>query len=81
VLARARSSKAWAFQEAKRFIHLGAACEFLIRFLGFTVVGGEWFAMWMSDTWDGQQAAFRMCVLLVLLFVVLPDAELAGRAL
>ncbi len=74
-------SKAWAFQEAKRFIYLGAACGFLILFVGFTAVGGEWFAMW--DTWNGQQAAFRICVfiLLALIFVARPDAELAARYL
>jgi predicted small integral membrane protein len=82
-LLRARNAKAWAFQESKRFIYLGAACGFLVWFVGFTAVGGEWFAMWMSDTWNGQQAAFRICVfiLLVLIFVAQPDAELAGRDL
>jgi predicted small integral membrane protein len=80
-LARARNAKAWAFQQAKRFIYLGAVCAFLIWFVGFTAVGGEWFAMWMSDAWNGQQAAFRTCVfiLLVLIFVAEPDPELAGR--
>jgi predicted small integral membrane protein len=82
-LARARNAKAWAFQEAKRLIYVGAACGFLIWFVGFTVVGGEWFAMWMSEAWNGQQAAFRICVfiLLVLIFVAQPDAELSGRDL
>src|ERR1700734_3977776 len=65
-LARARKAKAWAFQEAKRFIYVGAACGFLIWFVGFTAVGGEWFAMWMSDTWNGQQGAFRICVFILL---------------
>jgi predicted small integral membrane protein len=39
---------------------------------------GEWFAMWQSQVWNGQQPAFRILVsiLLVLIFVAQPDAEL-----
>ena len=44
------------------------------------VVAGEWFAMWQSQTWNGQEAAFRfyMAVLGVLIFVSLPDGDLDG---
>ena len=43
------------------------------------VVGGEWFAMWQSKTWNGQEAAFRfyMTLLAVLIFVNQTDGELA----
>ena len=46
-----------------------------------TAVGGEWFAMWMSGTWNGQQAAFRIWVFIlpVVIFVAEPEAELAAR--
>lgn len=67
-----------AFERAKRFAIAGVTIAFLIWFLGFMVVGGEWFAMWQSGTWNGQQAAFRfyMTALAVLLFVNQTDAEL-----
>ncbi len=44
------------------------------------VVAGEWFAMWQSTTWNGQEAAFRfyVAVLGVLIFVNQPDGELRG---
>ena len=53
---------------------------FLVWFFGFMVVGGEWFAMWQSPQWNGQQPAFRfyMTLLAVLIFVNQPDAE--GKA-
>ena len=40
-------------------------------------VGGEWFLMWQSETWNGQQAAFRfyMSILAVLIFVMQPDPD------
>jgi predicted small integral membrane protein len=77
-LVRARKRKAREFQAAKRFVYVGAGCGFLVWFLAFLGVGGEWFAMWQSQVWNGQQAAFRIVatVLLVLLFVAQPDAEL-----
>jgi predicted small integral membrane protein len=42
------------------------------------VVGGEWFAMWQSPTWNGQQAAFRFytTLLLALIFVAQNDSDL-----
>lgn len=41
-------------------------------------VGGEWFGMWMSQTWNVIESAFRffITIIAVLIFVVLPDGEL-----
>jgi predicted small integral membrane protein len=77
-LVRALNSNAWDFQAAKRFIYLGAGCGFLVWFVGFTGFGGEWFVMWQSPAWNGQQAAFRLVafIFLALIFVAQPDAEL-----
>jgi predicted small integral membrane protein len=76
-LLLARKSKARDFYRAKRFVFAGAACGFLVWFIGFLAVGGEWFAMWQSQVWNGQQPAFRIfaSILLVLIFVAQPDAE------
>jgi predicted small integral membrane protein len=56
----------------------GITLALLIWFIGFLIVGGKWFAMWQSKTWNGQQAAFRFCLtaLAVLLFINQPDADL-----
>ena len=77
-LLRARKFNARDFHEAKRFVFVGAGCAFLVWFIGFLAVGGEWFAMWQSQVWNGQQPAFRIfaSILLVLIFVAQPDAEL-----
>ena len=66
------------FNAAKRYAVLGAGLGFLLWFTGFMVVGGEWFAMWQSKTWNGQEAAFRfyMTLLAVIIFVSQPDGEL-----
>jgi predicted small integral membrane protein len=77
-LWRHRRASAAVFHRAKRPVVIGAAVGFLVWFTGFMVVGGEWFAMWQSQTWNGQQAAFRFYLTLlgVLIFVNQPDGEL-----
>jgi len=44
-------------------------------FGGFIAVGGEWFLMWQSGVWNGQEAAFRIVTVfgLILLFLVQDD--------
>ncbi|CAI2935247.1 DUF2165 family protein [Aminobacter niigataensis] len=78
-LWQARKGSGREFNDAKGFVVIGATMGFLVWFLGFMVVGGEWFAMWQSSTWNGQEAAFKfyMTMLAVLIFVNQPDHDLA----
>jgi predicted small integral membrane protein len=81
-LARHLRSDGPRFNHAKRFMIIGAALGFLVWFFGFMIVGGEWFSMWQSPTWNGQEAAFRfyMTILAVLIFVNQPDGDLSTGA-
>lgn len=76
-LLRTLKAPASAFERAKRLVYLGASLAFLLWFFGFMVVAGEYFAMWQSHDWNGQESAFRiyMAVLGVLLLVALPDRD------
>ena len=76
-LWRVRLAPAATFNHAKGYAIAGAALAFLIWFFGFMVVGGEWFAMWESPTWNGQEAAFRfyMAALAVLIFLNQSDSD------
>ena len=76
-LWRVRLAPAATFNNAKGYAIAGAALAFLIWFFGFMVVGGEWFAMWESPTWNGQEAAFRfyMAALAVLIFLNQSDSD------
>jgi predicted small integral membrane protein len=67
------------FERAKRYTIIGVTMAFLVWFTGFVVVGGEWFAMWQSRAWNGQEAAFRFYItaLGVLIFVSQPDNNLS----
>jgi predicted small integral membrane protein len=77
-LWQVRAAPGMVFNQAKGLIVAAALTAFLLWFFGFTVVAGEWFAMWQSQTWNFQQAAFRfvLTVLAVLIFVSLPDGDL-----
>lgn len=79
-LWRVRNASAAEFAAAKRSVALGLTIAFLIWFVGFLIVAGEWFAMWQSATWNGQEAAFRIiaCFLLVAIFVMLPEDRAAS---
>jgi predicted small integral membrane protein len=77
-LATAVRAEARFFNAAKKYAVIGAGLGFLLWFTGFMVVGGEWFAMWQSKTWNGQQSAFHFYITLlaVIIFVNQPDGEL-----
>jgi predicted small integral membrane protein len=70
-MALALRGPATGFNRAKRLFYLGAVLAFLLWFTGFLAVAGEWFLMWQSASWNGQQAAFRFysTILLALIFI------------
>jgi predicted small integral membrane protein len=76
-LWRRRGGTVVEFAAAKLWVALGGFLGFLVWFVGFLVIGGEWFAMWQSPTWNGQEAAFRFVasILLVVLFVMQPEEK------
>jgi predicted small integral membrane protein len=76
-LAQALHATAAGFHRAKRVAIVGLALSLLMWLVAFLGVGGEWFLMWQSKTWNGQEAAFRMFTVvgIVLVLVVQPEAE------
>lgn len=45
------------FNQAKSFGYYAFMLGFAIWFLGFIVIGSEWFAMWQSQIWNGKETA------------------------
>jgi predicted small integral membrane protein len=74
-LWRARGSSADAFGAARGTAVAGLTAGLLMWLVAFLAVGGEWFLMWQSQTWNGQDAAFRMFVVtgIVLLVLLAPE--------
>ena len=75
---QARHAPGADFNRAKAYAIAGALAAFLVWFFGFMVVAGEWFATWESQSWNGQDSAFRfyMAVLAVLILLNQPDPDL-----
>jgi predicted small integral membrane protein len=76
-LARAVRGPATAFNAAKRIPIAALTLGQLLWLVGFITVGGEWFLMWQSKIWNGQEAAFRAFTVIGVVFLVLirPDGE------
>ena len=76
-LGRGLRLGAASFNAAKRVPVMALTLSLLMWLIAFLSVGSEWFLMWQSHTWNGQEAAFRMfaVVALVLLIVLQPDTE------
>jgi predicted small integral membrane protein len=76
-LLRALRLPAASFNLAKRAAVMALTLSMLMWLVAFLTVGAEWFLMWQSHTWNGQEAAFRTFVVvgLVLLILLQPESE------
>lgn len=71
LLAKNLKSNAALFHSSKNWAVAGLIIGIVIWFLGFEVVGGEWFAMWQSKIWNGLAAAERIVSFLALTLILL----------
>ncbi len=64
------------FGRAKTVAVAGLTMGFLLYGVGFVIVGGEWFAMWQSQIWNGETKAFQFIgmIIAVLLVLLIPEA-------
>ncbi len=73
--------KGFKFYKTKKFYSklnsgiIGLTLALLLWFFAFITIGGEWFAMWQSDIWNGQDSAFRMFAIngITLLFLLIKN--------
>jgi predicted small integral membrane protein len=77
LLLKKLKAPARAFNLAKRISVAALTLSLLMWLVAFLTVGAEWFLMWQSKTWNGQEAAFRMFTVvgIILIFLVMPDVE------
>ena len=64
-------SDAVIFHASKNWAVAGIIIGIIIWFLGFEVIGGEWFAMWQSTVWHGLAAAERVLSFLFFSLILL----------
>ncbi len=70
------------FERARRISVLGLLMSILLWAGAFLTIGGEWFAMWQSEKWNGTEAAMRnFMVSGIALVIVLVVANSEGRSI
>jgi predicted small integral membrane protein len=76
-LLRALRRPAREFNASKRISIMALTLSLTMWLVAFLAVGGEWFLMWQSHIWNGQDAAFRMFAVvgIVTLILLQPDTE------
>ena len=70
-MLRNLKNDAVVFHASKNWAVAGILTGILIWFLGFEVIGGEWFEMWQSATWNGLAAAERVLAFLAFVLILL----------
>ncbi len=69
--AWARGLRTGLFDRARRLSTVGFLMLEILYLGGFITIGGEWFAMWQSKTWNGLDPAFRNAVIAGLALVLI----------
>ncbi len=74
-MVRKLKSSAVDFEYSKGFLTIGLFLGVVLWFSLFVTIGGEWFLMWQSKMWNGQNTAFLLtiCFLLFLMYQSMHD--------
>jgi len=70
------ASSAREFDRAKPTAVAGLCMGITLYAVGYVAIGGEWFAMWQSEQWNGLDSAGRFIMLagIVLIVLLIPEA-------
>ena len=63
------------FAAAQNVAVIALTTSLLMWLVAFLDVGGEWFLMWQSQKWNGQEAAFQMFTIVGVVFLVVVQRE------
>lgn len=78
-LMRALRLPAAAFNAAKSLPLLALTSSLLMWLVAFLTIGGEWFLMWQSRAWNGQEEAFRNFAVIGIVFLILLQPDVDGQ--
>jgi predicted small integral membrane protein len=79
-LLKACRGSAAGFERAKSVAMASLTLSLLMWLVAFLSVGGEWFLMWQSTSWNGQVAAFRMFTVVGIVLLLVAQRESDERS-
>lgn len=79
LMMRALRGTVSAFNHAKRVSLIALGLSLTMWLVVFLSVGGEWFMMWQSKAWNGQDAAFRMFTVVGIVLLAVAQPEMAEQ--
>jgi predicted small integral membrane protein len=74
-LLKSYSADGAQFAAAQNVAVIALTTSLLMWLVAFLDVGGEWFLMWQSKIWNGQEEAFRMFTVVGVVFLVVLQRE------
>jgi predicted small integral membrane protein len=74
-MLRAFNARAAEFDRAKGVAIAALTLNLLMWLVAFLSIGGEWFLMWQSKNWNGQDAAFRMFTVVGIVLLLVAQRE------
>jgi predicted small integral membrane protein len=74
-MLHAFNAHAAEFDRAKNVAIAALTLSLLMWLIAFLSVGGEWFLMWQSKSWNGQDAAFRMFAVVGIILLLVAQRE------
>lgn len=74
-LYKNRGGTTAVFSSAKKYAYWGVAAGMALWLIAFTIVGGEWFSMWQSSTWNALTTARSQVMILLLFYLALLNVE------
>jgi predicted small integral membrane protein len=74
-MARVLGGTSEEFRRAKGVAIAGLTLGLLMWLVAFLAIGGEWYLMWQSRNWNGQEAAFRMFAVVGIVLLLVAQRE------
>ena len=74
-LLKARHGSAAEFEQSKSVAVAALTLSLLMWLVAVLAVGGEWFLMWQSKAWNGQDSAFRGFTVVGIVLLLLVQRE------
>ena len=76
-LRASRTGPRWG--HAQKWTYAGGILGLAVFFLGFMVIGGNWFIMYLNSKWNGLEPAFQNSAMTALMLVLVTGVLIGGH--